>query len=56
MNQAYVPALVGFGSAALGTLVVGWLQGVPFSSLLPLALVVGALFAVGNVLVDLRRD
>lgn len=48
-------AAVGFAAAALGTLLVGWSSGTSLASLLPLALLVGALFALGNVLVEWRR-
>ncbi|WP_255195591.1 hypothetical protein [Halorarius litoreus] len=50
------PALIGFAAAALGTLAVGLIRGVPLQSLLPLAALVGVLFAVGNIFVERRRQ
>lgn len=48
-------ALVGFVAAALGTVAVGLFRGIPLRSLLPLAVVVGVLFAFGNVFIEHRR-
>lgn len=49
-------ALVGFLAAALGTVAVGLFRGLPLRSVLPLAAVVGVLFAFGNVFVEHRRQ
>lgn len=50
------PALVGFGAAALGTIAVGLFRGLPLQSVLPLAALVGVLFAVGNIFIERRRE
>jgi hypothetical protein len=49
-------ALVGFLAAALGTIAVGLFRGIPLQSLLPLAAVVGVLFAAGNIFIEHRRQ
>lgn len=48
-------ATVSFGAAALGTVIVGTLRGLPLRSSLPLAAVVGVLFAAGNLVLARRR-
>jgi hypothetical protein len=50
------PAIVGFLAAALGTIAVGLFRGIPLQSLLPLAAVVGVLFAAGNIFIEHRRQ
>ncbi|WP_255149230.1 hypothetical protein [Halorarius halobius] len=50
------PAFIGFVAAALGTLAVGLVQGMPLAALLPLAALVGVLFAAGNLFIEHRRS
>lgn len=49
------PAFVGFVAAALGTVVVGLAQGLGLRAVLPLAAVLGVLFAAGNLFIEHRR-
>lgn len=55
MTTDYRRPLVGGGAAALGALVVGLWAGMPALRLLAFALALGALFALGNLAVELRR-
>lgn len=56
MTAELRPALVGFAAAALGTVVVGVAQGMPLRAVLPLAALVGVLFAAGNIFIERRRQ
>lgn len=55
MSVDYRGPLVGGIAAALGALVVGWAGDLPAVPLFGFALVLGALFALGNLVVELRR-
>lgn len=55
MTVDYRRALVGGAAAAFGALVVGWWSELPPVPLLVFALVLGGLFALGNLAVELWR-